>query len=529
VSAPGFAGVRDGAIVDGAGHPLMLRGMGLGNWLLAEGYMWGLSPGRESAREIEALIVELVGTERAERFWVDFRDRFVSFADIEQIAVDGFDHVRLPINWRIVIDDDGNTRPGGFDRIDDLIGWCRDAGLRVLLDLHGAPGGQTGTNIDDSRGRPELFMDDRYADLTERLWIAIASRYRDEPVVLGYDLLNEPLPDEWQHRYAEELVEMYARLTAAIRTVDDRHLIMYEGSHWGTNWSMFTEVWDDNSVLQFHKYWSPPDRPSIQRFIDVGERLGLPIYMGEGGENNTDWLATAFQLYEDHGIGWCFWPWKKLATRTSPCSIRVPPGWDTIVAYANGAAPPPDPEAAWAILRQLAAAGSIEQCEYRTDVVNAVFRRAPLSLPATAFGFRGPGRSHSAGFTSRSLPGFRADDGVRIELGNNSELPAFDHTDGTPDHELIVRLEEQEWVAYSVEILVGTHVDVLTDDTSRPPVVNVDGVAVPPSATSPGRHSYRFEQIAPGRHEIQVIAGVGGCALRRLDIVPIPDREITPT
>jgi endoglucanase len=63
------------------------------------------------------------------------------------------------------------------------------------------------------------------------------------------------------------------------------------------------------------------DRPGIQRYLDVRDRLGLPIYMGEGGENNLDWLQTAFQLYEDEQIPWNFWPWKKIETRTSPCSV----------------------------------------------------------------------------------------------------------------------------------------------------------------------------------------------------------------
>ena len=363
MSAPGWLRVEDVAIVDEAGQPVLLRGMGLGNWLLAEGYMWKLSPGRESAREIEQLMVELVGAERAERFWTAFRDRFITRDDIARIAAEGMDHVRLPINWRIVMDAEGQIRPDGFARIDDLIGWCRELGLWVLLDLHGAPGGQTGTNIDDSMGQPELFMDDRYADLTEQLWVAIAERYRDEPTVLGYDLLNEPLPNEWQHRYPDELIALYKRLTAAIRAVDDRHLLMYEGSHWATNWSIFTEVWDPNSVLQFHKYWSPPDRATIATFIDTGRALGLPIYMGEGGENNTDWLATAFAMYEDLDIGWNFWPWKKIDTATSPCSIHPPEGWDDIVAFANGTGPRPDADVAWQTLEALVEAAALEQCE----------------------------------------------------------------------------------------------------------------------------------------------------------------------
>ena len=511
-----FVTVDRGRLVDATGRSVHLRGMGLGNWLLAEGYMWKLSPGCESAREIEALVIDLVGAERADDFWRSFRDRFVARADIERMARDGFDHVRLPINWRVVMHDDGELRADGFTRIDDLIGWCQDAGMRVLLDLHGAPGGQTGTNIDDSMGRPELFMQEHYVELTERLWVAIAERYRDEPTVLGYDLLNEPLPNEWQDRFADELIQLYQRLTEAIRSVDDRHILMYEGSHWATNWSIFTEVWDPNAVLQFHKYWSPPDRPSIQRFIDVGERLGLPIYMGEGGENNTDWLATAFQMYDDLGIGWNFWPWKKIDTRTSPCSIDAPAGWADIVAYANDAGPRPDPDVAWSTLTALVEAAGIDACTIHDEVVRALFRRVPVSLPATAFGFDGVGRSHSPTAPPARPLGFRDDDGVAITTVADTPLPAFDRTDGRPDDDFVVTLRAGEWVTYSIEADGGAVDLTALTDRSAPPIVTFDDQPAVLCSSDGDRYRYRSPDLRAGRTAVRVTADDGGCRLRRL-------------
>jgi endoglucanase len=89
-------------------------------------------------------------------------------------------HVRLPINSRLVMDEQGALRPAGVALVDRLIEWCRVHGLWVVLDLHGAPGGQTGTNIDDSpQGTPELFTSSRYRELTGSLWRQLARRYRD--------------------------------------------------------------------------------------------------------------------------------------------------------------------------------------------------------------------------------------------------------------------------------------------------------------------------------------------------------------
>ena len=520
----GFVTVDNGCIIDAAGNPVLLRGMGLGNWLIPEGYMWRLSPGSESAREIEALITELVGQERADQFWIDFRDRFISDADIGQIATEGMDHVRLPINWRVVMDPDGTVRDDGFDRIDDLIRWCRASGIWVLLDLHGAPGGQTGTNIDDSLGQPELFMDERYIELTERLWVELASRYSNETAVLGYDLLNEPLPNEWQHRYPDELVALYRRLTSAIRRVDTNHLIMYEGSHWATNWSIFTEVWDPNSVLQFHKYWSPPDRPSIQEFVDIGERLGLPIYMGEGGENNTSWLSTAFQLYEDHGIGWNFWPWKKIETMTSPCSIKAPHGWADIVAYANGTGNQPSPDDAWATLNRLVDACHLDQCTYQPEIIRALFRRVPLSLPATAFGFKGPGRSHDAA-NPVPLDGFRADDDITICCGASGEIPGFDHTDGTADEDLVVRLDEGDWIVYDIETVTAGGVDIELQCVAEPsgiPELTLDGRQLATVVSGSSCTATTTAGLSAGRHELRVTGPANGCHILRIDIQDRP-------
>lgn len=513
----GFVTTHNGAIVDSEGQPILLRGVGLGNWLLPEGYMWKLSPGRESPRQIEVLITELVGQKRAYQFWDRFLDQFITRADIARIAAEGFNHVRLPINWRHVINPDGAMRPQGLALIDRLIEWCTQHRLWVLLDLHGAPGGQTGTNIDDSNGKPELFMDPANQDLTIALWRELAERYRHNTTVLGYDLLNEPLPNQWQHIYPNKLVDLYKRITKAIREVDPNHLIMYEGTHWANNWDIFTEVWDPNSVLQFHRYWSPPDLPSIQHFIDTGTQLGLPIYMGEGGENNTDWLTTAFQLYEDHNIGWNFWPWKKIDTITSPCSINPPPAWSDIAAYGNNEAPAPSPDDAWSVLTELLDRTRLELCTYRPEVVNALFRRAPLSLPATGFGFTGQGRSYSTR-TSTPLPGFRHNDSVTIlQPGQTtSDPPFFEHNDGiarNADEALTVLLQPGEWVQYDIEIpQTGSWTITLVTETDNigVPRIALDGgeLAINNNDSTP-RWTTTPTNITPGRHDVRITATDG--------------------
>lgn len=376
----GFVRASGTELIDDGGR-IPVRGIGLGNWLLPEGYMWRFGDAFASPRQIEARFVELVGPQRAAVFWSRFRDEFISDTDFAMIAAAGFDHVRLPINARGVLDGDGRFLEAGFALIERAVASAERHGLRTLLDLHGAPGGQTGTNIDDSvNGKPELFMNELFREQTVELWREIARRYRDRESVLGYDLLNEPLPQDWQHLYEDDLIALYRDLTHAIREIDDRHLLMYEGSHWATNWSPLRHRYDENQVLQFHRYWCTPDESSIQPYLDARDALQTPIYMGEGGENTPEWIYTMTRLYERHDIGWNFWPWKKLDTVTSPLSIVRPAGWDRIADPTQH----PDAGDAWQILESFLDGMAAARCEPRRAIIDALFARPALRLPAWA-------------------------------------------------------------------------------------------------------------------------------------------------
>ncbi|GAA2031727.1 hypothetical protein GCM10009839_34640 [Catenulispora yoronensis] len=517
-----------------------MRGFGLGNWLLPEGYMWKfVEPGPTAPRGIEALFADLVGEERAAQFWTAFRDTYITGDDIARMAALGADHVRLPINARVVWTDEGEPIEAGFALVDRLIDWCRLYGLWVVLDLHGAPGGQTGKNIDDSLGTPALFEEERYRRLTLDLWRYIAVRYRDETVVAAYDLLNEPLPEEYQYSYADRLVAMYKDLTAVIREVDQNHLLMYEGSHWATNFTGF-ELWDENSLLQFHGYWQPPDRAWIRPYLEVGERLGLPLYMGEGGENNPDWILTAFTMYEDHGIGWNFWPWKKIDTLSSPCSVEAPEGWWDIVAFASGTGPRPDSEAAWATLSELIPRFDVARCRWRPEVVSALLKTAPVRIPAWGFGFEGPGVSYRTG-GARPLAGFRADEQVTI-LADKSEdgKPNFHHIWGEardPSDHLHLRLEAGDWVEYRFVLTQPgpVHVTVSYQTAAQAPEVLLDGIAtehiateyvsvvVDPAASAAAAPGGTWSYVSPaalpaGDHRLRLLATADATVVDHLDV-----------
>lgn len=449
----GFIRASGEAIVNGEGRELLLRGVGLGSWLLPEGYMWRFPEQGDRPRRMERMVSDLLGEEKAELFWETYYHNYITEKDIEAIAAEGFNSIRLPINARFLLGEDEPLRliPGRIEVIDSVIAWCRKHSLYVILDLHGAPGGQTGTNIDDSEhNKPELFIMESCQRLTVELWRVIAERYKEEWIVAGYDLLNEPLPN-WFSEYNHLVMPLYRQIIQAIREVDERHMIILEGVHWATDWSIFDEKPDDNLMLQFHKYWSNPDMESIQAYLDMRKAWNAPIFMGEGGENNCDWYAGVFRLYEDHRISWNFWTWKKMDCTNSPCSVTRPSGWQLLVDYLEGGEKP-DAAVAERILFEYAGNLLFERCSYHGRVVNALFRRPSVRIPAVFYGYEGIGKSFGIQRPAEQRINFRVNDGTDLRfVSGQGEKPNYQHYGGeewTQEEWLYVHLAAEDWLAY---------------------------------------------------------------------------------
>ena len=444
-----FLRTRGQDIVDGSGHKVLLRGVGLGNWLLPEGYMWKFGPEGDRPRKIEKLVNDLIGDEKATEFWRQFRHHYITEADIARIAELGFNSVRPALNARLFLSEGDTARfvEESFALLDSLVSWCRKHDLYVIIDMHGAPGGQTGANIDDSpRDLPELFTDGRNQDRLVDLWRKIAERYCDEPAVAAYDLLNEPLPRRTgaADQYAHLVEPLYRRITAAIRAVDPHHMITLEGVDWSNDWSIFGEPFDDNVFYQFHYYcWNRPDNLNdISHFLARREELNTPVWVGETGEKgNTIYWATT-QYFEANNIGWSFWPWKKMDTRNTPYSINRPANWDQIAAYSRGGDKPAAGVAQQAF-DELIDNIQLANCVYFPDVVNSIFRRAPVRIEAENYGHQGYNTSYYVADTTQRSEYYRVKEPVRIEL--------IDFVENQFWSEQYVRLQTDEWVACNFE------------------------------------------------------------------------------
>jgi hypothetical protein len=445
-ATPKFLHTSGQDIVTDSGDKVMLRGVGLGNWMLPEGYMWKFGNQGDRPRRIEKIVSDLIGPEEAKNFWSEFRKNYITAADIQRIAGLGYNSVRPALNSRLFLSESGTCTgtEEGFVLLDNLIAWCKANGVYVIIDMHGAPGGQTGQNIDDSADdKPELFMEKKYQDQLVALWTTIARRYKDEPTVAGYDLLNEPLPERTgaAKMYKAQVEPLYKQITKAIREVDSKHIIILEGVNWANDWSVFSEPFDKNLVYQFHYYcWdNPTELKGIRGYLDYRNRFNAPVWVGETGEKDNAIYWATTEYFEANNIGWSFWPWKKMDTRNTPFSIKPPTDWEAVAAYSRGGDKPAK-EIAQKAFDELLVNIRLENCVFFPDVVNSMLRKAPARIEAENYGQEGQDKSYMVNDTNRLSKRYRLSEPV----------PVTTRETGRRQSEQYITLNATEWTAYTI-------------------------------------------------------------------------------
>src|SRR5258705_12863149 len=325
-----FVTTRGKDLVSTDGKPLRLKGINLGNWLLPEGYMFKFKTAN-SPRRIETVINELVGEDEGRRFWRTYHHDYITQEDIRFIKQSGFNSVRVPFSYRLFVSDTVPVRleGEGYRLLDDVVAWCKQENLYVILDMHAAPGGQTGDNIDDSWGYPFLFENPESQDLTVNIWRKLAARYRNEPTVIGFDLLNEPIAHYFDDANLNPKLEpLYRRIVTSIREVNRNQLIFLGGARWDTNFKVFGPPFDSKLVYTFHKYWMEVNRGAIQEYLDFRDKHNVPVWMGESGENTDERITSFRTLLDANNIGWYFWPYEMIDATSCVASTVRPEDWD---------------------------------------------------------------------------------------------------------------------------------------------------------------------------------------------------------
>lgn len=281
-----------------------LRGVNLGSWLVLE--RWLLTPGetietlsgtiaspftgeRLSAARDEFTLSRLLRARGELGRLEAFRERFVTRRDFEHLVRLGIKTVRIPFGYWLVSQNDTTPyiRGRGVEYLDRALAWAEELGLFVLLDLHAAPGGQSGEQQSghvDAGWRPSDFD----ADASVEVVRLVARRYVNRRVLIGIELLNEPtLP-------AQLALSYYARAIAAVRqegmraedvaiviNLYDMSRLLSPDSVWRALLAGLPPA--ENVVADLHLYYAflPP----------LLDQLPLCFVVGELVNRQTEWLG----------------------------------------------------------------------------------------------------------------------------------------------------------------------------------------------------------------------------------------------
>lgn len=354
-------------IVNASNQEVILKGVGLGAWLLQEGYMMNPNTGGTQWSFKRTLYNQGQTDAQVETFYQTWRNNFITQADINWIADQGFNCVRIPMHYELFLTasqravrntvarnssnytnyvnsmttwynnnqlfTDPNTE--GFRTLENCLNWCAARGMYVIVDLHAAPGAQgTDANISDALVANDLWNRTLFQDVTVRLWQAIVTRYINNNTVAFWDLINEPnnVPGG-----GPAIFNLTNRLVNAVRALGDSHLIMIEGNGWGNNYDYlepnnFTNR--SNLVYNAHRYWIPEGDDNIRdgnpnqinRLINLTEfrsRWNVPVWVGETGENSDAWLRQNVDKLNGAGIGWCHWTYKRTSSSANAALRRI--------------------------------------------------------------------------------------------------------------------------------------------------------------------------------------------------------------
>ena len=291
---------------------------------------------------------------------------FIVEDDIKEIAGWGLDHVRLPIDYNVIQNEDGSFIESGFKHIDDAISWSEKYGLNIVLDIHKVKG-----YVFDDENYCGFFTDKGCQDIFVALWQEIAKRYGEKDNIV-FELLNEVTSEE----FAEPWNEIAARVIPEIRAIAPTTRIIiggiYNNSIFGLKY--LRAPYDENMIFTFHCY-SPliythqragwvADMPSdlvvdfpipademkkesskvfgdefdkeydslgnamldktyfknlFSLAIDVAEKYNVPLYCGEYGvidqadtKSTLAWFEAFHEAMEECNISRSVWTYKEM-------------------------------------------------------------------------------------------------------------------------------------------------------------------------------------------------------------------------
>lgn len=317
------------------GETVMLRGVNAGGLFVIEQWMNGFAASgptdeinirTKDHKTTSQVFIERFGLEKAKELWKAYQENWWSEIDFENCAAMGMNCIRLPFTYMTVDFDAivGYEYAGNYDftPLDTFIETAASYGMYTILDLHGAYGSQNGQDhsgeVISSAADVTFYSNTRYIDLTAKLWAAIAERYKDNPAVAGYDLLNEP--GEKAGSTGKKHFDVFDMLYDAIRAKDKDHIVIFESCWEGENLPQPAEYGWENCMYSFHHYTSMSGGNQYlahaqswnEKIANVSRRnFGIPLHMGEfNNYNDPEQWTYVLNLLNNAGWHWSSWTYK---------------------------------------------------------------------------------------------------------------------------------------------------------------------------------------------------------------------------
>ena len=316
------------------GESVFLRGVNAGGLFVTEHWMTGFERGKTYSDDYKSLtlkFIERFGEQQTQQLWAEYRANWWTDADFKNCADMGMTVIRLPFTYMNVdfaaITDYGMAgRSYDFSALDEFIKKAASYGLYTILDLHGAYGSQNGQDhsgeIIENKSDVNFYSNERMQELTLKLWRAVANRYRYNPAVAGYDILNEP--GEKGGSTSETHWKFYDKVYRTIRAENDNHIVMFESCWEWYNLPVTAQYGWTNCIYSFHHYVG--DNLSVDGHVNnwteklsgiANRNFGLPLQMGEftAYDSTEKWERTLGLLNAQkwHYTSWTYKVWGNMS------------------------------------------------------------------------------------------------------------------------------------------------------------------------------------------------------------------------
>jgi endoglucanase len=312
-------------IVDANNNVVRLNGFNLGGWLVFEKWMCPMdSGGIADTHGVIQTLDSRFGLATEQALIRTYQQSWITTADLDNISAGGYNLVRVPVWWGdfypIGNTSNGAWRSDAFAILDWLVSNASSRGIYVIIDMHGAIGGQNTADWTGWANQNQYFGSATDQAQTAFMWSQIAAHYAGNGTVAGYDLLNEPggTPN------STTLWNIYNSLYSTVRSVDPNHMIFMEGSYGSWNWSMLpppSQYGWKNVVYEMHEYQFNGSAAQVMTGTDnqVNDfnnhaSWNVPGYIGEWNDFGTGTSTWNYSnsRYASAGLSSSPWTYKAI-------------------------------------------------------------------------------------------------------------------------------------------------------------------------------------------------------------------------